>query len=119
MMTAGSDEQTFREIRDFIHEILAVPKKKISETTTLARDLRVDGDEAGDFMVAYADRFKVNLTDFVFVKYFGVEAGFDPFAYLYLKIFRPEEFRKPEITVADLVSAAKAGKWNKEGCTKS
>lgn len=113
MMNAGSGEQIFHEMRDFIHEFCAVPKKKISEATTLARDLRMDGDDAGDFMVAYADRFKVDLTDFVFVKYFGVEAAFEPFSYLYLRIFRPEEFRKPEITVADLVSAAKAGKWNK------
>jgi acyl carrier protein len=113
MMNAGSDEQIFGEIRDFIHETWDVPKRQISPATSLGRDLRMDGDDADDFMAAYRERFKVDLTDFIFEKHFGVEAAFEPLSYLYLRIFRPEEFRKPEITVADLVSAAKAGRWNK------
>lgn len=113
MMNAVSDGQLFREIRDLIHETWDVPKEEVSRATSLGRDLRMDGDDADEFMAAYRDRFKVDLADFVFAKYFGVEAGFDPLYYLYLRIFRPEEFRKPEITLADLVSAAKAGRWNK------
>ncbi len=114
MTDATPDDLLLQQIRDLLREAWANPNEDITESTCLGRDMGMDGDVAEAFMLAYSERFKVDLDDFVFNRYFGPEAPFNPFVFVFRKIFTPEWFELEEITVADLVKAAKAGRWDKD-----
>jgi len=45
--------------------------------------------------------------------YFGPEAAFNPFTYLYRRLFKPNELKFLPLTIQDLVEAATAKKWLK------
>ncbi|MEL6476160.1 MAG: DUF1493 family protein [Pseudomonadota bacterium] len=77
--------------------------------TDLAGDLGLDGDEAFDFVEAYAERFSVAPGDFEFHRYFGAE-GFNPLA-LIAGLFRRAEAKAP-LTLGMLEAAAQQGQWN-------
>lgn len=106
-----SRERIFIDVCQFVHEYIGVPKDKVSETTVLQKDLGLEGDDAGEFMVAYAERFSVNLDDFNFGEYFDVEGGFNPIYFVYLLVVKPNHLKKKNIAVSNLVDAAVAHKW--------
>ncbi len=65
-------------------------------------DLGVYGDDAMDFLVAYAKTFHVDLTQFMAADYFDGE-GIDVLAW-----FRPAKARRKELTVGHLQSGIEA-----------
>jgi len=98
-------------IKRFIHEFTGVAEKRIVNNTSLQKDLGIEGDDADDFMQTYAQKFNVDLESFKFTDYFSVEGGFNPISYLFVRIFNPAHLKKQTITLADLVNAARKGKW--------
>lgn len=101
----------FRRVRDLICELTGAAPEDVTEATCLQRDLGVEGDDAGELMTAFAERFGVDLDRFDFEAHFDVEAGFDPVRYLFLKAFRPKKLHKAPVTVSDLVRAVRARQW--------
>lgn len=111
-MTPGEPgDPLFQCVRDFVCESTGAAPEGVTEATSLQRDLGVEGDDAGEFIIAFAERFGVDLDRFDFEAHFDVEGGFDPVRYLFLKAFRPKKLHKAPVTVSDLVRAARARQW--------
>lgn len=84
----------------------------LSESTELFRDIGLDGDEADDFMGAFAQAFRVDSGDFDFARYFGAE-GFNP-----LTVFKPAKKPSP-LTLGMLLRAATLGEWRTEAVERT
>ncbi len=104
-------------VRTFIASELGAKRDKVLPGTTLQHDLGIDGDDADDFLAAFARRFNVDLSGLDFNQHFEGE-GFDPFGcalVLYWLFPRwipsPYPLRKIPITVNDLIAVVRAGRW--------
>ena len=108
---------TFVEVSEFVASFVGVPSERISLSTTLFGDLGIDGEDGSDLLVAFGERFNVDLSALDVTRHFGPE-GFWPWAPLYWVVLwmrsgTPEQkVRRSPIRIADLVSAAESGKWN-------
>lgn len=68
-------------------------------------------EEAGDFLVEYADSFRVDMTGFDFRKYFPNEGvRFLPNAIL-PKFMHTDSHQPEALTVQMLIHSAEAGRW--------
>jgi len=74
-MTSYSKE-TWTGLCQFVREQLG-DVGSLSPISNLQRDLQLDGDDAFEFMEAYAEWFGVSKGDFAFEDYFGAE-GLNP-----------------------------------------
>lgn len=94
-------------------------KKEISTLTRLNEDLKIDGDDAVDFFIAFEKEFNVDVTNFNLGKYFNGE-GFDPIGIIkIIKLFTgrkgaPDDRRKISINLGHLVKAIKEGRLDEE-----
>jgi hypothetical protein len=104
------DEVLWNRLHKFVRERLE-EDVVLSPTTRLLADLHLDGDDAFEFMEAFAETFGVESGDFEFDRYFGPE-GFNPFA-LVTALFRRQP-AKVEVTLAMLARAITEGRWNTE-----
>ncbi len=77
----------------------------LTRQTDLVEDLGLVGDDAVEFMDAYASTFNVGAGDYKFSSYFGPER-------LWLLPGFSRGKRKNSITLGMLESAAKAGVWD-------
>jgi len=89
---------------------------RVQNGTTLLGDLGIGGDDADDFFVEFHRQFDVDLSAFDLSRHFGSEGLpiWGPIYWLVLLCRQgsPEERARLEpISVADLITAAKCGKW--------
>ena len=101
----------FTDIQNFISDYTGVHKKRITKDTSLQRDLGLHGDEAGDFMEQFSNRYNVDLNGFIFAKHFDAEGAFNPIYHFYLLLFKRQKLGKTIISVSDLLNAAVTRKW--------
>lgn len=112
-MPSSTDSEVF----DFVAGFVGIPSVQISGATTLFGDLGIDGEDGSNFMVAFGERFNVDLSDLEVTKHFGPE-GLWPWAplhwiALWFRAGTPEQkARLLPIAVADLVHAAEVGTWS-------
>jgi len=99
------------ELIAYIADFLSVDRSSLNEHTKLYADLRLDGDDAEEFLLGFSNQFNVDLSEFDFNKHFGEEAGFNPFYYLYCLFFNRQLMTFDEITLKDLQSAIDNGMW--------
>lgn len=105
------------EVTEFVASFVGIPSEHISPSTKIFGDLGVDGKEGSDLLVAFGERFNVDLSALDVTKHFGPE-GLWPWAPLYwvllwLRSGTPEQkARVSPVTIADLVRAAESGKWH-------
>jgi len=83
-------------------------QKLLKPTTKINHDLGLDGDDALEFMQAYADTYNVDLTNFVFHNYFGEEKSINPVA-LIRHLLKGSEL-KP-LTIEMLMDASISRVW--------
>jgi hypothetical protein len=99
------------EVCRFVADELGVATARLAPATRLFHDLGCDGDDAYELFHNFRNRFEVDLTGFRLSDHFGPEAAFNPFLYLYWRIFTPQKLRFVPVTVGDLISAAETKKW--------
>ncbi len=102
------------EIKLIVSNEANVSLEKVTENSTLLVDLKVDGDDAWEVFEQCHDKFKLDLTDFDFNQHFRSEPCFKGLVYLYRKMKYHDEHiaaNKIPITVKQLISACKKGKW--------
>jgi acyl carrier protein len=110
------------EVIAFVAKTTGVPAGRITPQTTLFGDLGVDGLDGYDLLVAFKERFSVDLQECRIDRHFGPESCFVPWAVLYwlLLLWRActekgstseSRARMVPITVQNLVDSAKAGVW--------
>ena len=101
------------EITQIVSIESGVSLNNISGNSTLLGDLKIDGDDAWAVFEQCHDKFKLDLSDFEFNKYFRTEPCLKGFGYLYRKIqYRDEHIaaNKIPITIKQLIAACKKGK---------
>ncbi len=112
---------TFEEIKDFTIVQLSISKNEIiTETTCLAHDLGVAGDDGFEYMIDFSKQFKMSLEDFDSIEYFGNEDSGSiifMFTYLYARFIKKTPARDlvdlPELSLGHLLICASLEKWIK------
>ena len=100
----------FEEVRDFLCEQWRVRPQRLTPGTRLLHDLGIDGDDAEEILIDFAERFHVDLSAFPFSDYFGSEFGAGT-RWLVRKVRGGDALRLAPITVQDLLDAANCGRW--------
>jgi len=95
---------------DFLIQELRVSATRLTPTTTLGRDLGVDGDDGVELIQAYGRRFDVDLSDFRPSQHFGAEAAANPLIWVWWLLSRNWPKLIP-ITLGDLESSRQARRW--------
>jgi hypothetical protein len=103
--------ELFEDIAAFAAQQLGVHHSRLAPDVRLQHDLGVDGADGWKFMAAFGTRFSVDMTRFEANRHFGPETGGQPLLWLWWSITRSWPRHVP-ITVADLVAAARAGRWD-------
>jgi len=95
----------------FVSEFWRVRSDKLRPETRLEEDLGMTGDDAAEFLEAFAGEFEVDLTGIEFHKHFGPECGG-------LILFRPQWLKEEmrdlgnyPLTIGHLVDLALAKRW--------
>jgi Protein of unknown function (DUF1493) len=92
------------QIVEFTALQTGVRRAKVTLSTRLLQDLRMDGDDAVDFFESFGETFNVDLERLWlhWPHYFGPEGLFQGLPFRGLEL---------EITVQDLIDSAQAGRW--------
>lgn len=80
----------------------------LKKDTQLIKDLKMDGDDAYEFIEKFAKEFKVDSSDFKFGDYFSAE-GFDLIGIIG-SIFKKAESKLKPLTLGDLEQSVITGK---------
>lgn len=116
-----SGEDAFTAIAELAAGISVIERENIRPESRLLADLRLDGDDAGELINAYAEHFGVDMTDFLWLRYFNDE-GVDIFTPAFVVTFRAisphfkakwraARAQEREITVAHLVDVVGTRRW--------
>lgn len=133
---AGTDAELLVRIAALLWECQRFPREHVTPETTLQGDAGLEGDDAREFLAAFASTFDVSLDSLRFADHFGDE-GFPVAAGLLLMTAVISTVLWPwclpgwlaaawwwqrrcarkcrELTVADLMQSANAGRWLEPG----
>jgi acyl carrier protein len=106
----ASDRLT-EDVKAFIASELSVKLDRLTLASRLMHDLHIDGADGWELVEAFAQKFDVDISEFEPARHFGPEAGRNPISYLTYRIFLPESLSSVQITIGDLVDAARSHKW--------
>lgn len=99
-------DNLFDRIKSFVIKERGKYRKPLTPETTLEKDLKITGDDADEFLYAFAKEFKVDVTCFDISKYFVSEGSL---SLVKLTLFGIST-GNPQITLRDLEKAVKKGK---------
>jgi acyl carrier protein len=113
------EKKIFERLTQFVYSVRWKYKQILTRETRLHDDLKIDGDDAVDFFIAFEKEFNVDISNFKLREYFNGE-GFDPIGIS--KLFRlifgrkdsPVSGIKTSINHGHLIKAIKAGKLDEE-----
>jgi len=97
------------DVKNFISEFWKVDKSKLHKETRILQDLGIDGDDAKEFIMSFANNFNIDSNGFEFDKCFGPEAGFDPFSWVCSKFTKNNNEKVQEISIQKLVEVIEKG----------
>lgn len=96
---------------ELVSEHSGIPADKLHAETRLEEDLRMTGDDAAEFLDAFAAAFDVDFTGIEFHKHFGPECGGPIFLWpKRLKDALKDHGQYP-VTIGHLVEVAQAKRW--------
>lgn len=84
---------------------------EISPETRLYEDLKIYGDDAVNLIEKFSTHFKVNISNFIYSKYFYNESHII-FPDFVRKLFGLTKEPKPSIRIKDLLKAIEKGELN-------
>lgn len=111
------EDEFLKKIRSFVYDCgwgyalpfpLLLKKKEINRDTKLVSDLKITGDDAEEFFLAFAKEFDVDVSEFKIGDYFGDEEDFVSGAIK--DLFRNKEKGRKPLTIGQLEKAAIAGR---------
>lgn len=115
------EDEILNEIRRFVYDggwgyTLPFPflfkKKEINRDTKLVVDLKITGDDADDFFIAFAEKFNVDISGFKIGDYFGNEEDF--VASLIKDLFRNKEKGRKSLNIGQLEKAVIVGRLDED-----
>jgi hypothetical protein len=98
------------EIQNFVAGYLNVAPGNIDVNRRLVEDLNIVGDDAEDLIREYAEKFKVDMSEFDFEFYFPTESQVSSFLYWFSGLLGFRRSR-PEVTIRKLAEIAERGRW--------
>lgn len=105
---------TWIELETFIRKEAGIrASRPVNRSDRLEDDLDLTGDDAGDFMGKFFERFPVKYGDYEFHRYFS-EEGFNLFSILLLSFSKKQrkKYEKEALTVGMLEHAIHLGVWD-------
>lgn len=105
------DTDYYLLVKIFISQYLKMPEDTLSENTRLFHDLWIEGDEAVDLLNSFSRAFQVDMSAFIFKKYFNVEKGFRRIFFIFYFLFFKDKLLNTPLTLGDLARAAKEKRW--------
>lgn len=115
------DNEILEKIRTFIYDsglgyTLPYPfsfkKKNIGRETRLIEDLKIDGDDADEFLISFGKEFNVDVSKFRIDEYFGDEE--DAVVGAINNYFRANMSGRKTLTVSHLEKAVISGRLDEE-----
>lgn len=104
------DDIGFEKIKRFVIDTRWEYEFPLTKSTKIQSDLGIYGDDATEFIIAYSDRFHVDVSNFMAADYFSDEGGVKmPFGLS--KFFRSS---RKDLTLGDLEKGVLAGKLDEE-----
>jgi len=61
------------ELQEFISQFCGIKKARIKPDVRLVKDLGIDGDDGIELILAYAKKFRVDVSNFMATDYFNPE----------------------------------------------
>lgn len=108
-MVIFADKNTIEvRVYRFVAENCNVNEQQLNPKTEIVKDLRLVGDDAFEFIEAFAEEFSVKVGDFKFSDYFPTE-GFNPLGVVASLFESKKEYKV--VTVGMLVKAALDKEW--------
>jgi acyl carrier protein len=105
------NEKLFNEVRLFTAGFQGLLESDIEQNSSIQDDLGIWGDDAIEFVLAFAKEFNVDVSKFMAADYFTGEGEF------ILSSKRTSKFKDPtrkDLTISHLVKAAEAGRLDEE-----
>lgn len=106
-------DEIFEELKKFIIEQRWEYDFPLVRETTLERELRITGDDADEFLIAFGKKFNVDVSEFPIGDYFESE-GDQILPAIIRMITRKEKRQKKPLTIGQLEKAMIAGKLDEE-----
>lgn len=103
-MSNTKAENRFTGLVSFIREIIREYKMPITRETLIEDDLGVTGDEAEKLIMAFGNKYNIDISNFNFAKYCYEEPG----------VFNFQNQKIAPLTVGDLEKAIIAGQLDDE-----
>ncbi|WP_194972878.1 DUF1493 family protein [Aquiflexum lacus] len=102
-------EIVFFDIVSMVYNRTGYKLKDIGLGTRVYKDMKIDGDDAMEFLFELSSKYNIDMGEFQFEDYFEKE-GFSPLRLLpILSGIRKHK----DLLVSDLVDAAMEGRWKK------
>jgi len=107
------NNEILNRIKDFTVKQAAVTAEDVIENASLENDLGIYGDDAIEFIVAYAKEFSVDVSRFKAADYFSPEG--DIILPAIIRFFTgKKKTKQKELTLKHLEKAAVAGRLDEE-----
>lgn len=97
----------FDEVKCLLSKMTGVKDDEIFIHSSIQADLGIWGDDASEFLIAYSEKFNVNLTSFLFNDYFLPEG-----AHIFSRLFNI--FPHKSLTVKHLVKGVIARRLDED-----
>jgi hypothetical protein len=107
------EENIFIKIEDFVTRERWEYDFPLLRSTQLEKDLRITGDDAIEFIIAYGKKFDVDVSNFMAADYFEGE-GIDFLKELFVLIGLSRNNAKKNLTLGDLEKGIITGKLDEE-----
>ena len=102
-------EDVFNKITKLVSNEVGVRESKLTRTTRLYEDLKIDGDDAFELLKSFEQEFQVDMKNFDFNSYFAPE-GIDLLGVLG-NLFKKKTSSKDSLNLGDLEKAALRKYW--------
>jgi len=97
------DSKLFEQIQQFVRDERGRHRFPLTFETTLEGDLKITGDDANEFIIAFGKKFNIDVSNFDLARYFGGEGG------LWGLTWKVPTPGKVPITLEDLYNSVLAG----------
>ena len=101
-------DDILNRIKQFILEKRQFTNLVLDRETSIQNDLKIYGDDAVEFILAFGKEFKVDISEFEIREYFDSES--DPITRSIIHLLRKKNKQKKNLSIGDLEVAAKKGK---------
>jgi acyl carrier protein len=113
------NDEIFDRVKKFVlesgwgYKLPSLKEREINNETRVKEDLKINGDDADAFLIAFGKEFDVEVSKFKIDEYFDDEG--EPILPAIIRMLTGKEKRKTkELTIGHLEKAVKAGRLDEE-----